>query len=50
MSAGYCDPENRSVPEKMADAFAFVCVTGVELCQRGDFLRNLMASESKVRH
>lgn len=46
MKAGYCKPENRNAREKMADGFAFVCVTGVELCQRGDFLKNLMDPES----
>lgn len=45
MAANYCGPENRSVPEKMADGFAFVCVTGVQLCGRMDFIESLMTGK-----
>lgn len=45
MRAGYCKPTNRSPREQFADLFAFVCVTGVPICGRMDFLKTLMTSE-----
>lgn len=47
MRAGYCTPENRTKREQFADLFAFVCVTGVPLCGRMDFIETLMTEDWK---
>lgn len=45
MSADYCRPEDREPRERFADLFAFVCVTGVPICGRMDFIEDLMGTK-----
>jgi hypothetical protein len=43
--ADYCTPERRSRKERFADGFAFVCMTGVPMTGRMDFIRTLMTED-----
>lgn len=45
MKADYCESRNRAKAERFADLFAFVCVTGIPICGRMDFLETLMTSK-----
>lgn len=45
MRAGYCRAEKRTRSERFADLFAFVCVTGVPICGRMDFIKTLLTGE-----
>lgn len=47
MRAGYCQPGERTPTEHFADLFAFVCITGVPMCGRMDFLETLMSMRDK---
>lgn len=47
MRADFCQPGDRTPPEHFADLFAFVCVTGVAMCGRIDFLETLMTMRDK---
>lgn len=49
VNAGYCKDRHRNRDrtriERFADLFAFVCVTGVPMCGRLDFLETLMMED-----